>query len=544
LVSLNEYTIFDPQDLRRFAQRVPGLRRISIAKGMLVAFLAGVLLPAMASAGAPPNFPNAVGNDRYVVHYPDSVSHELAQQSLAAFNPIPDMVTAMGFRRTIPDDHASINAFSPFTVDQHDRSGDPRYDIYIDPSIQNAAGYSGLYWIAVLPDFATNFHTLTHEYFHTVQQATDGGSSYGSWMGESLANWVPGHLRPHGNEGLENVSDHPSRGLFHDCNSAGDCFTGDEYISRAGWESLGEYLTVRFGERFIVDLYERARALSPPPYDAPRDVSQVGRQALTQELEARGATIPEVFAAYARASAFPTYGYIAPPDGIFGDRTSWGTNQNVDALRHDANPKRFGPEEYFVPPYGLRLLPITAIAGDRVDLAIESDPALVSSLQTYGRAAGIAEIPGGSGAARSFTVPPGADRVVRLVLANPTDSAFTALVSGEARDETGPALANLRLPRKVDAGERPRIRFSLSEAGEVEIELRRCRRGGTNAGCRGGSSKLGEVDGAAEAGGDALRLSSRLGKRLRPGHHEVVASATDAAGNDSDEVTRGFEVVK
>jgi hypothetical protein len=520
-----------------------GTPRTAFALGVASAAL--LISASSAWALAPPSFPNAVGNDRYVVHYPDSVSHELAQRSLEAFNPIPDRVTAMGFRRPIPDDFASVNAFSPFTVDQHDRTGDPRYDVYIDPSIQNAAGYSGQYWFAVLPDHAMDIHVLTHEYFHSVQHATDGGSSYASWMGESLANWVPGHLgQSQDRDPLENVSDSPRRGLFHDCSAAGDCGAGDEYISWAGWESFGEYLTVRFGEGFIVDLYERARSLSPPPYDAPRDVRNVARQALVQELEARGAALPEVFTSYARASAFPTYGYIAPANGVFGARTSWGTNESLDAFRQAGASKGVGPAEYFVPPLGLRLIPIEANPGDTLRLRIESDPALVASLQAYSPSSGIAEIPGGDGASRSFTVPPGADRLVRLVLANPTDSAFTARISGEARDETAPALARVRIPKKVDAGERARIRFELTEAGKVAIELRRCGRAGTNAGCRGGSSRVGVIKGQADAGEDALRISSRVGDRLRPGDHEAVVTATDAVGNESAASTRGFEVVK
>jgi hypothetical protein len=52
------------------------------------------------------------------------------------------------------------------------------------------------------------------------------------------------------------------------------------------------------------------------------------------------------------------------------------------------------------------------------------------------------------------------------------------------------------------------------------------------------------IKGQADAGEDALRISSRVGDRLRPGDHEAVVTATDAVGNESAASTRGFEVVK
>jgi hypothetical protein len=505
----------------------------------------GALAAAAPASAQRPSFPNAVADARYVVHYPDSVSPETATAALDAFRPIPDLVAGLGFRRTLPDDHATISAHSPSQTSLADPAGDPRFDIYLDPSLTNAAGVSYDWFISVLPRHATDFRTLAHEYFHTVQATTEGMSTYSSWMGESLANWIPSHLRPAEDEVNQNVYDVPTRGLFHDCTAAGDCAAGDEYISRAFWDSFGEYLTVRFGERFIPDLYERVRSLSPPPY-GPRETRGIARQALTQELEIHGASLPDVFAAYARASVFPTYGYLAPSSGIFSDLTAWGTGERLDAMRAAGPALTLEPREFFVPPFGLRLVRVSANPRDALRLGVDTDPGVVSVLQTYEARTGVTDIPGGSGATRAFSVPPGsgAERVVRLVLANPTDSAATARISGEARDAVGPQLANLRLPRQVEVRERARIRFALDEAGRVAVEIRRCRGSGTGAGCRGASSLIGEVSGAGDGGSDSLRFSSRLGRRLRPGDHEAVAVATDAAGNVSGEVTRGFEVVK
>ena len=95
-------------------------------------------------------------------------------------------------------------------------------------------------------------------------------------------------------------------------------------------------------------------------------------------------------------------------------------------------------------------------------------------------------------------------------------------------DTTRPKLTNLSLSRgRFARGRATRLRFKLSEAADVRIEVRR-RKGGRYR-------KIGALKKKnRDAGRNSIRVAGRLrGKALKPGPFRFVLTATDDAGNRS-----------
>ncbi len=81
------------------------------------------------------------------------------------------------------------------------------------------------------------------------------------------------------------------------------------------------------------------------------------------------------------------------------------------------------------------------------------------------------------------------------------------------------------------------MRFKLSEAADVRIEIRRRKAGRYR---KVGALKKKNRD----AGSNSIRIAARLrGKALKPGHFQFVVTATDDAGNRSLPKKLRFRIV-
>ena len=105
-------------------------------------------------------------------------------------------------------------------------------------------------------------------------------------------------------------------------------------------------------------------------------------------------------------------------------------------------------------------------------------------------------------------------------------------------DTTRPKLSKLSLSRtRIARGHATRLRFKLSEAADVRIEIRRRKAGRYR--------KIGVLKKKnRDAGSNSIRIAARLrGKALKSGHFQFVVTATDDAGNRSLPKKPRFRIV-
>ena len=371
-------------------------------------FLLFLLLPPAAHAGRP-SLANTVSNTDFVVHYPNSVSTADANAVLGHVSALPAQLAPYGFGGMPPDSD----------------DADPRYDIYLDE-----LSFPGI-------NHGTHFHlradalyagTIAHEYIHSVQFYIHPSNGRPGWLVEGIAYWLSERLFPHPHGPVMQ----PFESLFCPGDDPALCPPGQSLAA-----SFAEYLTSRFGTTVISDVYYRIRAGNPPPFTGFNysDPFPLPRLALIDEIESHGTTLAEVFGSFARDAAFPTFGQFAgfsidpPDDPTYFSDGRWGAT-----AIHDLSGRDLPTQTVTSPGWGMKFVAFRAPPSYPLRVTVDGASSGVVTLQTYHAAEGIREIDGGTGATRTYLVPPSPPgvRLVHLVLGNNADADASWRVSASA----------------------------------------------------------------------------------------------------------------